>query len=258
MGDPGERAELEAFRDFYGLLEQEAGGTRLEIAGAVCGTVEGLTDVLMVNRALGLGFERRATHDDLDEIDAFFREAGTRYQISVSTAAEGLAGLLEERRFEPGYAWAIFRRGIEPYEAGSQLRVEEIGTEDADDFGAVVVEAYGMPPEVIGAVSAAVGRPSWHCFVTYDGEEPAGAAAMFVHEQAAWFGFAGTRPEHRRKGSQGALFAARIDKARELGIDVLATETGALDPDRPSNSYRNITRVGFEERYVRPNYASPE
>jgi hypothetical protein len=27
--------------------------------------------------------------------------------------------------------------------------------------------------------------------------------------------------------------------------------------DKPSNSYRNILRAGFEERYVRQNYLSP-
>ena len=90
----------------------------------------------------------------------------------------------------------------------------------------------------------------------YDGDEPAGAGALFVHGRAAWLGIAGTRPEHRRKGSQGLLFAARIDKARELGVEVFATETGALEAGRPSNSYRNITRVGFAERYVRPNYTA--
>jgi len=253
MDDPGERAELEAFRDFYALLERQGGGPVHEVAGAVCGAVDGLRDVLMVNRVLGLGLARPATHEDLDEIEAFFRDAGTRFYVSVRPS-DGLADLLEERGYEPGYAWAVFRRGVEPYSAETQLRVEEIGTEEAGEFGSVVAEAYGMPSSVTDAISAAVGRPGWHCFVTYDGDDPAGAAALFAHDRAAWLGFAGTRPEHRRKGSQGALFAARIGKAAELGVEVLATETGALDPERPGNSYRNITRVGFEERYVRPNY----
>ena len=258
MDDPGERAELEAFRDFYGILDRDRCGRRLEIAGGVCGTVDGLRDALMVNRVLGLGLERPATPAELDEIDAFFREAGTRYAISVSRDVSGLAELLKDRGYAPGYPWAIFRRGPEPYSAGTSLRVEEIGVDRAGDFGSVVAEAYGMPPGVVDAVSAIVGRPGWHSFVTYDRDEPAGVAAVFVYGTAAWFGFAGTRPQHRRKGSQGALFAARIAKAAELGAEVLATETGALVPDRPSNSYRNITRVGFEERYVRPNYALPE
>jgi len=255
--DPGERAELEASRDLYGVISEQGSGRRLEIAGGVCGTIDALPNVLMANRVLGLGVERRPETQELDEIDAFFRAAGTRYYVCVSPQAHGLEELLEDRGFERGYAWAVFRRGVEPYEAATELRVEEVAPEQAADFGAVVSSASEFPPELAETVTAVVGRAGWHCWVSYDGDRPAGAAAMFVHDRAAWFGFAGTLPEHRRKGSQGSLFAARVQRARELGVEVLGTETGENLEGRPSNSYRNIVRVGFEERYVRPNYASP-
>jgi len=87
--------------------------------------------------------------------------------------------------------------------------------------------------------------------------EPAGAAALFVDGGAGYLGYAGTVPEHRGKGAQSALLAIRIRRARELGCDALFTETGALLPDRPSASYRNIVRAGFEELYVVPNWLSP-
>jgi hypothetical protein len=35
------------------------------------------------------------------------------------------------------------------------------------------------------------------------------------------------------------------------------TETGERVPDKPSDSYRNILRAGFHERYLRQNYLSP-
>ena len=34
------------------------------------------------------------------------------------------------------------------------------------------------------------------------------------------------------------------------------TETGELLGGKPSSSYRNIARAGFDEVYVRPNYLS--
>jgi hypothetical protein len=37
---------------------------------------------------------------------------------------------------------------------------------------------------------------------------------------------------------------------------VAVTETGALFDGKPSNSYRNILRAGFELDYERPNYLS--
>lgn len=38
---------------------------------------------------------------------------------------------------------------------------------------------------------------------------------------------------------------------------VAVTETGERLPDKPSNSYRNILRAGFEETYLRQNCISP-
>jgi GNAT superfamily N-acetyltransferase len=61
---------------------------------------------------------------------------------------------------------------------------------------------------------------------------------------------AGTVPEHRGKGGQGALFAARIERALAAGCTTLVTETGELRDGSPSSSYRNIRRYGFEERFV--------
>jgi hypothetical protein len=41
------------------------------------------------------------------------------------------------------------------------------------------------------------------------------------------------------------------------GARTAVTETGERLPDKPSNSYRNILRAGFHERYLRHNYLSP-
>ena len=74
------------------------------------------------------------------------------------------------------------------------------------------------------------------------------------HARIGWLGLAATVPEHRRKGAQGAILAARFRAAAAAGLREVATETGERLPNRPSSSYRNLLRFGFEERYVRPNY----
>ena len=89
------------------------------------------------------------------------------------------------------------------------------------------------------------------------GDEPAAAAALHAQDGLGWLGFAATLPEFRHRGAQNALFAARFAKAVELSLELLVTETGELLPDRPSNSYRNILRNGFEEAYLRPNWVRP-
>jgi GNAT superfamily N-acetyltransferase len=148
-----------------------------------------------------------------------------------------------------------FERGIEPPEIDSALRVRRV--DDGDDFGRIVVSAYGMPPDTASVFANLARTEGWYCFVAYDGDDAAGAAALYVHEDVGWLGVAGTAPEHRRKGAQNALLAARIAAGREHGVRTLTTETGERRPDRLSNSYRNILRAGFEERYVRPNLLAP-
>ena len=65
---------------------------------------------------------------------------------------------------------------------------------------------------------------------------------------------AGPNEGRARQGAQGALLAARIRRARELGCEVVVTETGELRDGLPSNSYRNILRAGFEEVAVTANW----
>jgi hypothetical protein len=48
----------------------------------------------------------------------------------------------------------------------------------------------------------------------------------------------------------------RIREAAARGARIAVTETGERLPDRPSASYRNILRAGFEEMYLRQNYMS--
>src|SRR5919202_552539 len=94
---------------------------------------------LMLNRVNGLGLHGRVGDAHLDEIDAFFRAGGTQYAIGVSPLAPpDLAPRLAERGFQPGYAWMKFRRGLEPPEVETTLRVEQVGPDRAGVFGTIV------------------------------------------------------------------------------------------------------------------------
>jgi GNAT superfamily N-acetyltransferase len=224
------------------------------VAGAVCIAFPAVPENTLLNRVDGLGLAGPVGPDELDEIDAFFRGHRAHYAVGVSPlAAPGLRELLLARGFTEGYAWMKFRRApVEPNPVETALRIEEPG--EGADFAAVISAAYGFPSEVGAPTFGGLpGRAGWSCFVAYVGDAPAGAGALYAHEGVGWFGCAGTVPEHRGKGAQSAIFAARIRRARELGLDILTTETGERVADRPSNSYRNILRAGFEEAYLRPN-----
>ena len=247
-----EQAEAEALGD----LNLVAGLPVLRIAGAVCCATPGL-DSPMLNRAIGLGIAQHPTDADLDEIDSFYRDAGVHYYVSLAPGVQRSVGdLLRERGFADAYAWMKFSRGVEAVSTReTALDVEP--TQDGSTFFRIVSAAFNLPPDSQWKWDGVAGRPSWHLFLAFDAGEPVAAGALFVHDGGGWIGAAGTLGEHRGKGAQGALLAARIERARELGLHDLVTETGQRLPERPSNSYRNILRAGFAEAYLRPNLISP-
>ena len=80
------------------------------------------------------------------------------------------------------------------------LRLETVGSAlvsiAANDPGVVVNRAIGLAARRPG------GQPAWHLYMGFDGREPAGAAAMFVHAGEAVEG----DPQHSYKNIQKAGF----------------------------------------------------
>ncbi|TML67926.1 MAG: GNAT family N-acetyltransferase [Actinobacteria bacterium] len=246
-----ERVSLNAYRSAYpeGVFELD-GATALRVPPA--------PSTPMLNRIVGLGLEAPATEEQLDAAIAVME--GLRHYVSVSPHARPpeLPGWLRARGFEPGWGWMQFRRGVDdPPAAATSLSVVEIDPQPSRAFGRIVREAYGLPEAMESIVASAPVRRGWRCWLALSEGEPAAAAGLYVDGEAGYLGYASTAPEHRGKGAQSTLLATRIRRARELGCNVLFTEAGKLLPNRPSVSYRNIARAGFEELYVVPNWLSP-
>lgn len=237
-----ERAEVEAYGDLFGAAPAELPAQLRASGGAIAMRVAG-APLVELNRIVGLsGIE------ELDDLEPLYE----RGRVVVSLDEEtGLAGELEARGYVRGYPWQKFERGVEPYDARTDLRVAD--DPDPRDFGAVVAAAFGAPPAFASWLGGLVGRDGWHVFATYDGERAVGGGALYATGRTGWLGIAGTLPEARGRGSQGAIFATRIARARELGLESLVTETGVPRDGRPGPSYRNMLRAGFEPVYVRPN-----
>lgn len=205
----------------------------------------------MLNRVVGLGVERPATDEDVDEALAAMGDTAFYVAISPFASPGDLPTRLGARGLEPGWGWMLFRRGPSPAPSVSTtLRLVEVGAGERDAWARVVVTAYGLPDAVVPFTASVADAPGWTCWLALDGDEPAAAGALWVGGDTAYLGFAGTLPEHRGKGGQGALVAARIERALEHGCTTLVTETGEQLPGRPDPSYRNITRFGFEPHHV--------
>ncbi len=254
-----ERGELAAFADLYAAAPDGLGARVAEAGGASCFVLPAVPRSAMFNRALGLGLERPATQASLEEVAGVFREAGTEFCIALAPQAEpaDLPAWLAKRGFQPGYGWAKFARRVDAPPAGrSEPRVERVDDRGAAAFADVFVRGYGVPELMRDWIERLPAREGWHCFLAVDGDRPAATGALYAEGGVGWLGIAATLPEHRRRGAQTAILAARVRAAAEAGCEVLVTETGELQEGKPSNSYRNIERAGFELAYVRPNYLS--
>jgi len=241
------RVSLAAYRCLYPAVVKLGGVTVLRADAA--------PESPMLNRIVGLGADEPATQDALDAALAAIGDDVSCYvSLGPDARPAELVDWLDERGLEPGWGWMSFRRGLDDIpEPSTSLRLVRVGPAEAEAFGHIAATGYGLP-EAAAAWAAGAYRAGWDCWLALDGDEPAAAAGVFVSEGAGYLGFAATLPEHRGKGGQNALLARRIRHAREIGCDVLVTETGERRDDLPSSSYRNILRAGFTEVTVMANW----
>jgi GNAT superfamily N-acetyltransferase len=210
----------------------------------------------MLNTVQGLGIETPATEAALDAaIDAM---GDATFYVAVAPGAQPaeLTDWILARGLEPGWGWMRFRRGTgDPPPVRSSLDVREVRLEDeAEVFARVARVAFELNEALEHWFASLASVPGWTAWIGWDGDEPASTGALYVHGRAAYLGWGATLPEHRGKGGQGAMFAARIRRAQDLGCTLLATETGEMRDDLPSSSYRNILRFGFREDHVVANW----
>jgi GNAT superfamily N-acetyltransferase len=137
--------------------------------------------------------------------------------------------------------------------------VEVVGLTGAAQgpFGAIAAVGFGLPAWGAEFFAHLPERPGWHCYVAKVDGEPQACAALVVEGGIAEFGVAATLEGARGQGCQTALLHRRICDAAAAGCHTLFVETGERVPGRPSASYRNVLRAGFEEAYLRPNWRRP-
>jgi hypothetical protein len=259
-----ERIEREAWRDLaaaapadfaprVGLEARELGRALMLMASRAA--------VFQFNWLSGAGLDG-ADADAIPAAVARFRDAGQR-KFFVQIPPSPNAGRLEAQARAAGLAphplaWTKFERETrDPPRVETSLSVHEVGGDARDLFAATVVAGYGLPPPIADWLREIVGRRGWSCYVCFADEEPAGAGALFVDEDAAWLGVGATKSAFRRRGGQSALIARRLADAARRGARFAVTETAVPQPGEPAPSHRNILAAGFRAAYVRPNWAFP-
>lgn len=255
-----DRVDRRFWRDIWESVPAEvavARGVEVRSFGPIQVTVaKALGQVGMMN--LVLGAAEATGRSDLEAAVAWAEERSTPY-VSVTPDLPGSSAAeewLREQGFEPTYAWMKFVRDPHPprFPAPDGVEVVEVTAPDQEPFGTIAALGFGMPAWGAELFAHLPGRDGWRCYVARVDGEACGCGAMLVEAGIAELGIGATLEAARGRGCQTALLHRRIGDAAAAGCHTLLVETGERVPDRPSASYRNILKAGFEEAYLRPNW----
>lgn len=258
-----EMAEVNATREYFeaaieGMPGNPLGLATLDIGGGLAVAMEAQENSFF-NRTIGLGIHQPATESDLDAVIAFYAEHD-RASVSIPIAPQArpaeLPAWATDRGFPVSRRWPKLWRSLAelPPSPPTDLRIEAIGRELADDFATVVNAAFEFGDELKPMLPHTVGRAGWTHYLGCDGATPVAAGGLYVLGDIAWLGFGATLATHRGRGGQSAIFHRRLRDAREAGCRLAITETGPDTPEEPNPSFHNMIRLGFNLGYDRPNY----
>ena len=255
-----ERAALEDIHDAADEQDiQTLGLMGISLESAFLSVAPLLPDsAIVINRVLGLGLGTDTSREEVHHtVSAYQDNDVNRYfvQLHPDHGPAQTTNWLKNEGLKQGRGWQKFSRNREPVTAHrSDLTVKEIGQEYGAAFGKIVCDAFDLGKPAEPWIAKIPGRPDWHMFMSFDNDRPAGVGALFVKDGFAWTDFGATAPDFRRRGSQGVIMAARLERALDLDCKIIFTCTGVNVPGDPPHSYSNILKAGFTEAYVRENY----
>jgi GNAT superfamily N-acetyltransferase len=273
-----ERAEAlgnARFVEARARLSPDRGSGWIEVAGARA-MYDGAS--APTTQTFGLGLFQPATAENLDAIEAFYRERGAPVFHEVSPLADaGLPALLSGRGYRPVEFTSVLYR---PIDAGTSVdgqtarKASAIGPDGVQTSSpaAVSVRRIESGEEEIYARVAAegwnefgvsdfvleMGRLSGQVegqrlFVAEIDGTPVAAGALALADGIAHLAGASTIPAGRRRGAQLALLDHRLRYAAGEGCDIALM--GALPG---SGSQRNAERHGFRIAYTRIKWGRHE
>ena len=241
-----ERALAETNRAAAEAMARVDPGSRagaIEVAG---GLVVFAGEGSPMTQGLAMGIGVPVTAADLEAM-----EAHGAHQLEICPYVDpSLPALLAERGYRVHEWQLVWLREIpkdplDPPPPGIELRRAREGEEELffRTMLAGFMETEEVPAEAIRMMRPLAFAAQHELMIAWLGDEPIGAAT-FAWADSVMFGGSGVRLAYRRKGTQGALIRARLDRARELGCELACSNTLPGTASR-----RNMERNGYHVAY---------
>jgi GNAT superfamily N-acetyltransferase len=203
-----------------------------------------------LNRVYLCGTESGMTPDSLERwIELFTGEGVKRFFVWLSPGPDMdvVRGWLDRcgltRVRWTGYP-TLCRSDRSPVEFRTDLEIREV--DPAEIAAARDQLGETLWPEYV----TLAGKPGFFHYMAFDGERPVAIAALCVFEDLGYLMAARTTEAHRKRGAQQALIAKRIERAEQIEVSILVSETLTM----LEHSLRNLQRAGFREVYEKEVY----
>ena len=256
-----EFSEANAYTSLIGSVgEDEAsrlGFRVVNVGTGVAVIADSISTSLILNRVLGLGLREPLSEAVLDEAIGLYAGSKVAFAIELSPQArpDKIKQWLRSRRIRSGIKSAVLCHDLKEIPTvPSDLRIEVVGSEHADELARICTDVFGMPSECEVLLASAHKEPGWRQWMGFDGDAIAGAALSFVRDGVAWSGWAATLPEFRGRRFHASYLAMALQEAKDSGCEWFTAETAIGTADQPDPAYRNLLRLGFELVYERPTY----
>lgn len=214
------------------------------------------------NKVVGLGFGGVPSEAALDEIEGAYEVREALTQVELANLADPEIGLALTAR---GYRLVAFEnvlgRLLKAGSSGLVAAEVDVRHSDADELDAwldVVATGFAhpdeqgvpthedFPREIVERAERDFVAAGARTYLALRDGVVAGGGGLRITDGVAQLVGAATAPEHRRRGVQSALLAARLADAAEAGCDIAVVTTAP-----GSKSQQNVQRQGFHLLYTR-------
>ena len=206
-----------------------------------------------LTQGMAMGLRGPVSATELDAIEAQLCSSGSGpRQLEVCAFADpSLFELLAERSYRVTEWQLVWTRAVpqEPL-AGppAELTVRRVQRGEEELFCRVALagalETEDVPSAAVELILPTTSAEGYEVYLAWLGDEPIGGATLCFAGNVAFIMGSGVRPAFRRRGAQGALIRARLERARQLGYSLASSNT-----QPGTSSRRNMERHGFSVAY---------
>jgi GNAT superfamily N-acetyltransferase len=206
-----------------------------------------------LTQGMAMGLRGPVAADELDAVEAHLRRSGTGFrQLEVCAFADpSLHALLAERGYRVNEWQLVWTRNVPTESLGPpapNVAVRRVRPGEEELYCRVVLagvlETEDVPPEAIELILPTAFAAGYELYLAWLGDEPIGGATLCCADGIAFVNGSAVRPAFRRRGAQGTMIRARLDRARELGYSLACSNTMPGTASR-----RNMERHGFAVAY---------